>query len=63
MCNKRHIFRVQDIKLDGKVGCRQSKSAKQRFKDKLRKLTSRKVVGTFKEIVKRINQTTVGLMQ
>jgi len=59
-CNKRHISRVQYTKLNGKVGCRPSKAAKQRFKDKIRKLTSRKRAGTFEEIVKRINQTTVG---
>jgi len=59
-CNKRHIFRIQHTKLNEKVGCRPSKSAKQRFKEKLRKLTSRKIADTFEEIVKRINQTTVG---
>jgi len=42
------------------VGCRPSGSAKQRFKDKLRKLTSRKIPGTFYEIVTKINQTTTG---
>ena len=34
--------------------------AKKRFKDKLRKLTSRKNPGTFEETTKRINQVTVG---
>lgn len=42
------------------MGCRPSESAKQRFKDKLRKLTSRKIPGTFYEIVTKINQTTTG---
>src|SRR5699024_12827072 len=35
-------------------------SAKQRFKDKLRKLTSRKRPGTFRDIILKINQTTTG---
>lgn len=51
---------VQHTESNGKVGCRPSRSAKQRFKDKLRKLTSRKRPGTFREIITKINQTTTG---
>jgi group II intron reverse transcriptase/maturase len=46
----------------GKIGCRPSGSSKQRFKDKLRKQTSRKRRGEFKEIIKKINQITTGWM-
>lgn len=59
-CNKSYIPRLQYPKSYGKVGCRPSKSAKQRFKAKLKKLTSRKRTGTFIEIIKEINQVTVG---
>ncbi|WP_084221679.1 group II intron maturase-specific domain-containing protein [Mesobacillus subterraneus] len=44
----------------GKVGCRPSRSAKQRFKEKLRKETSRKRPGTFEKITIKINQITTG---
>lgn len=44
----------------GKVGCRPSKSAKQRLRAKLKKLTRRNRSGTFKDVVKDINQVTVG---
>ncbi|WP_083790543.1 group II intron maturase-specific domain-containing protein [Carnobacterium sp. AT7] len=44
----------------GKVGCRPSKSAKQRFRNKLKYLTSRKRPGTFKEILTQLNQVIVG---
>ena len=59
-CDIIHFSRIQYPKSDGKVGCRPSKSAKQKFKEKLKKLTSRKQVGTFEEIIKKINQLTVG---
>ena len=59
-CDIRHFPWSQHTELAGKVGCRPSRSAKQRFKDKLRKLTSRKRPGTFPEIITKINQTTVG---
>ena len=59
-CNKSNISWLQHSKSHGKVGCRPSKSAKQRFKAKLKMLTSRKRPGTFAEIIKKINQTTVG---
>src|SRR5690625_1060134 len=59
-CDIIHFPRFQYSKSDGKVGCRPSKSAKQKFKGKLKKLTSRKQVGTFEEIIKKINQLTVG---
>ena len=59
-CDIGYFPRVQHTELNGKVGCRPSKSAKQRLKDKLRKLTSRKRPGTFLEIITKINQTTVG---
>lgn len=42
------------------MGCRPSKSAKQRFKSKLKKLTSRKQPGTFVDIAKKINQMITG---
>jgi len=42
------------------VNCRPSRSAKQKFKEKLRKLTNRKRTGTFHEIITKINQTTTG---
>ncbi|WP_319023850.1 group II intron maturase-specific domain-containing protein [Virgibacillus alimentarius] len=42
------------------MNCRPSRSAKRKFKDKLRKLTSRKRPGTFHEIITKINQTTTG---
>lgn len=42
------------------MGCRPSKSAKQRFKSKIRKLTRRNRPGEFEEIIKEINQVTVG---
>ncbi|MEK5184301.1 group II intron maturase-specific domain-containing protein [Solibacillus sp. FSL R5-0691] len=58
--NSSYILRVSSTKSVGKVGYRPIKSAKKRLKDKLRILTSRKRTGTFSEIVKRINQTTVG---
>lgn len=51
-------FRGSMYKTNGKVGCRPSKLAKQRFKDKLRNLTSRKRLRTIQEIIKKINQTT-----
>ena len=59
-CNSCHVPWCQHSKSQGKVGCRPSKSAKQRFKDKLRKLTSRNRPGTFFDIIKKINQTIVG---
>jgi RNA-directed DNA polymerase len=40
--------------------CRPHQSAKKRFKTKLKKITRRNRAGTFKDIVKEINQTTVG---
>ena len=54
------ISRFQYPKTAGKVGCRPSKSAKQRFKEKLRKETSRKRSGTFEEIITKINQIITG---
>jgi len=54
------ISGVQHTKSLGKVGCRPSKSAKQRFKEKLRKETRRKRPGTFEEITIKINQITTG---
>src|SRR5690625_5242993 len=51
---------IKHTKPNGKVGCRPRRSTKQRFKDKLRKLTSRKRPGTFHEIITKINQTTTG---
>lgn len=59
-CDKSNIPWFQHTKSHGKVGCRPSRSAKQRFKGKLRKLTSRKRPGTFLEIITKINQTTTG---
>ncbi|WP_155767475.1 group II intron maturase-specific domain-containing protein [Sporosarcina ureilytica] len=58
--HKSLISRFQHPKSHGKVGCRPSRSAKQRLKAKLEKLTSRKRPGTFGEIIKKINQTTTG---
>ncbi|WP_244094373.1 group II intron maturase-specific domain-containing protein [Jeotgalibacillus salarius] len=55
-----HFLRIQYSKTDGKVGCRPDKSAKQRFKNKLKKLTSRKRAGTWKQIMTDINRVTVG---
>ena len=51
-------FNIQNLK--GKLDADQVVAAKKRFKDKIKKLTSRKKAGTFEEIVKKINQTTVG---
>lgn len=42
------------------VRCRPDKSAKKKFKAKLKALTKRNRPGTFEEIVKEINQVTVG---
>lgn len=42
------------------VRCRPDKSAKKKFKAKLKTLTKRNRPGTFEEIVKEINQVTVG---
>lgn len=58
--DKSNIPRFPYPKLHGKVGCRPSKSAKQRFKQKLKELTSRKRPGTFLEIIQQINRFTVG---
>lgn len=44
----------------GKVRSRPSRSAKRRFRNKLRKLTRRNRPGTFPEIIKEINRITVG---
>ena len=49
--NSCDISGLQYSKSLGKVGCRPSRSAKQRFKEKLRKETSRKRPGSFKEII------------
>lgn len=59
-CDNGDFPRLQFTKLNGKVGCRPSRSAKQKFKGKLKELTSRKRPGTFQEIIMKINQTTVG---
>src|SRR5690625_192196 len=58
-CDIIHFSRVQYSNSDGKVGCRSSKSAKQKFKGKLKKLPSRKQTGIFEWIIKKINQLTV----
>lgn len=42
------------------MGCRPSKSAKQKLKSKLRAVTSRKRAGTFDQIVTEINQIITG---
>ncbi|GGK05708.1 hypothetical protein GCM10007063_30140 [Lentibacillus kapialis] len=42
------------------VRCRPDKSAKKKFKAKLKTLTKRNRPGTFEQIVKEINQVTVG---
>lgn len=44
----------------GKITCRPSRSAKETFREKLKAATSRKLPGTFKTIVTRINQITRG---
>ncbi|WP_319996166.1 group II intron maturase-specific domain-containing protein [Trichococcus shcherbakoviae] len=45
---------------DGKVRSRPHKTAKQKFRKRLKQLTSRKRPGTFQDIVKEINQYTQG---
>ncbi|WP_413378044.1 group II intron reverse transcriptase/maturase [Alkalihalobacillus sp. 1P02AB] len=58
--DNRNFLRVSFTESNGKVGCRPSKSAKQRLTTKLKKLTSRKRPGTFHEIITEINKTTIG---
>ncbi|WP_098444930.1 group II intron maturase-specific domain-containing protein [Bacillus sp. es.036] len=55
-----HFPWVQYPKSHGKVGSRPSRSAKQRFKNKLKKLTSRKRAGPWEQIITDINRITVG---
>ncbi|WP_338021939.1 group II intron maturase-specific domain-containing protein [Amphibacillus cookii] len=54
------MLRVPHTKSYGKVGCRPTRSAKQRFRRKLKKLTSRKRAGEFKAIIASINRVTTG---
>jgi len=48
------------VEICGKVKSRPTRSAKDKFKRKLTRLTSRKRPGTFEDIVKEINQYTQG---
>ena len=63
ICGATHatFLGLQHSKSNGKVGCRPSRAAKKRFKDKTQRNNSRKRPGTLKKSSRKINQTTSGL--